>query len=194
MYVFKGISGYITVLGLMILEGIGFPIPSEVIMPLVGYFSKLGYLDIVIGVLIGTTGSLIGSIIDYYLALKLGPKFVRKFGRYIMFDEEKERKLSIWFQKHGVVTVFGFRFIPEFRALISFPAGLAGMNLAKFLIFTFLGHLIWDSSLAYAGFLLYQQVNYVITLAERFSIVLLVVFIIAVAIYILYRLKFTSHS
>jgi membrane protein DedA with SNARE-associated domain len=194
MYVFKGISGYITILALMILEGIGFPIPSEVIMPLVGYFSKLGYLDIVVGVLIGTIGSLMGSIVDYYLALKLEPKFVRKFGRYVMFDEEKERLLNIWFQKYGVAAVFGFRFIPEFRALISFPAGLAGMNLAKFLIFTFLGHLIWDSSLAYAGFELYQQVDYVITLAEKFSEVILIVFIIAVATYILYRLKFTSRS
>jgi membrane protein DedA with SNARE-associated domain len=163
-------------------------------MPLVGYFSKLGYLDIVVGVLIGTIGSLMGSIVDYYLALKLGPKFVRKFGRYVMFDEEKERLLNIWFQKYGVAAVFGFRFVPEFRALISFPAGLAGMNLAKFLIFTFLGHLIWDSSLAYAGFELYQQVDYVITLAEKFSEVILIVFIIAVATYILYRLKFTSRS
>jgi Uncharacterized membrane-associated protein len=141
MYVFKGISGYITILALMILEGIGFPIPSEVIMPLVGYFSKLGYLDIVVGVLIGTIGSLMGSIVDYYLALKLGPKFVRKFGRYVMFDEEKERLLNIWFQKYGVVAVFGFRFVPEFRALIWGSSRVDRWDgLAKFLIFTFLGH------------------------------------------------------
>ncbi|BCU69355.1 DedA family protein [Stygiolobus caldivivus] len=194
MYVFKGISGYLTILALMILEGIGFPVPSEVIMPLVGYFSKLGYLDLLGGVLVGTLGSLTGSIVDYYLALKLGPTFVRKFGKYVMLDTEKEAKLVNWFNRHGILAVFGFRFVPKFRALISFPAGLARMNFVIFIVFTFLGHFIWDISLAYAGFSLYNNINYIIMLAEKFSEVLLIVTLVLIAIYVIYKYKFTSRS
>ena len=184
MFTFKGLSGYILILSLMILEGTGLPIPSEVIMPLTGYFSKLGYINFVIGVLMGTLGSLIGSIIDYFLSLKFGPFFIRKFGKYIMLTEEREKKLMVWFQKYGAFAVFSFRFVPEFRALISIPAGLVKMNLIKFIVFTFLGHLIWDVSLAFIGFVFYDKIDYVISLAEKFGDIVLVITVVVVAYYV----------
>ena len=80
-YVFKGPLGYGLVFVLMVLEGMSLPVPSEVVMPLVGYYASLGLMDPVLGVLIGTFGSLAGSLIDYYIAYYLGIPFLLRYGR-----------------------------------------------------------------------------------------------------------------
>lgn len=190
MYVFQGIQGYALILGLMILEGIGLPIPSEVIMPLTGYYSHLGAINLVGGIFLGSLGSLIGSIIDYFIGLKLGLPFLKRYGRFIGVTEGRLNRLNAWFNRYGDISVFSLRFVPEIRALISFPAGIAAMNLAKFIIFTFAGHIIWDTALATAGYVFYDQINYVISLAEKLSIYVFIVFIVVIILLIMYlRLK-----
>lgn len=194
MYVFQGLQGYGLILGLMILEGIGLPVPSEVIMPYVGYSARIGGIDIILGIVIGSLGSLIGSIIDYFIGLKLGLPFLKKYGKVFGITEERLEKLNLWFKKYGDITVFSLRFVPEIRALISFPAGIAAMSFVRFLIFTFAGHMIWDSILAIAGYLLYEQINYVISLAEKSGIYIFGVFVVvAIGIIIVY-LKRSGHS
>lgn len=187
LYVFQGTQGYLFLLVLMIGEGIGLPIPSEVIMPLVGYYSFENQLNLFLGILTGTLGSLIGSIIAYVIGYKLGLPFLSKYGKYFLIDNQKILKLHSWFVKYGDFAVFGFRFVPEFRALISYPAGIAQMRLLKFLIFTLLGHSIWDIALSLLGYHYAQDVNYVITLADKFGIYALGITLILIVIYIILR-------
>jgi len=178
---------YLSIFLLMILEGIGFPVPSEVIIPLVGYYSRQGQIDFLTGILIGTLGSLSGSLIDFFIGYKLGYPFLKRYGKYFLIDDKKLEKLIIWFSRFGVLAVFFFRFVPEIRALISFPAGIAKMRLVKFVIPTFLGHFIWDFALGWLGYLFYYQINYIITFAERISELILILFIIAIVSYVVYR-------
>ncbi len=180
---------YALVFGLMILEGIGLPVPSEVIMPYVGYFSRLGSMNLVAGISAGTLGSLVGSIVDYYIALKLGLPFLYKYGKLIRLDEGRLALLNKWFERYGAYAVFGFKFVPEIRALISLPAGLARMDLLRFIVFTFLGHLIWDSALAALGYVYYSQVGFITHLLETYSVYLLVVGVIAAVLIVVYGLK-----
>ncbi|ARM76884.1 DedA family protein [Acidianus manzaensis] len=186
MYEFQGVIGYFSILGLMILEGIGFPIPSEIIMPLTGYYSHQGSLNLFLAVLVGSLGSLTGSIIDYFIGLKLGLPFLKKYGKIFRLTEDKLERLNGWFAKHGSLSVFSLRFVPEIRALISFPAGIASMSLLKFIVFTFAGHIIWDSVLSVLGYIFYNQINYVIMLAEKSDYYILGAFIVVLVIGIIY--------
>ncbi|WP_243675790.1 hypothetical protein [Vulcanisaeta distributa] len=92
-YAFKGLYGYALVFVLMVLEGMSLPIPSEVVMPLVGYYASLGFIDPVLGVLIGTFGSLIGSLIDYYIAYYLGIPFLLRYGGLFGLDRRRLNSL-----------------------------------------------------------------------------------------------------
>lgn len=186
-YVFKGPLGYGLVFVLMILEGMSLPVPSEVIMPLVGYYASLGFIDPVLGVLLGTLGSLVGSLIDYYIAYYLGIPFLLRYGRLFGIDKGKLDLLSRWFNRYGMAAVFGFRFLPGFRALISFPAGLAGMRVAGFIAVTFLGHLIWDSILVYIGYAFVDKWSFIISLIDRYLYVVAVIAMIVIVIYIVMR-------
>ncbi|AAY79702.1 DedA family protein [Sulfolobus acidocaldarius] len=183
-------TNYLIIFSLMILEGIGFPIPSEVIMPYTGYYSRTGNMDLFLGIIVGTLGSLVGSIIDYYIAFKLGLPFLKRYGKLFRLTSKRLDRLNGWFKKYGNYAVFGFRFVPEIRALISFPAGLAAMNIFNFLILTFLGHLIWDSTLAILGYIYYYQIGFLITKLEQAAYYLVgagVIIIIAILIIALFR-------
>ncbi|WP_243675789.1 hypothetical protein [Vulcanisaeta distributa] len=85
--------------------------------------------------------------------------------------------------------MFGFRFLPGFRALISFPAGLAAMRIASFIAVTFLGHLIWDSILVYIGYAFAAQWSLIIGLIDRYLYVVAVVVAIVIVVYIVLRLR-----
>ena len=188
-YIFQGLQGYLTLLVLMIGEGTGLPIPSEVIMPYVGYSAYLGGISLYLGFLVGTIGSFIGSLIAYFIGYKLGYPFLKKYGRYVLIDSQRLDRLHQWFLKYGDPAVFGFRFVPELRALISYPAGVAGMGLLRFSLFTFLGHSIWDLALVILGYNLHSQIDYVISLAEKFGIFALGITILIAVVYIVWKIK-----
>jgi membrane protein DedA with SNARE-associated domain len=144
--------GYAGLFILMTLESASLPIPSEVVLPLAGYAVYLGKMNLWLAVADGTLALLVGALIDYYLALKLGrPVVYRLMGRVGVSAarlDDGER----WMSSKGASTVFIARFIPGLRAAISIPAGLLRMKLRTFVILTSLGSFLWSFILIYIGY------------------------------------------
>ncbi|MDC3168966.1 DedA family protein [Prochlorococcus sp. AH-716-E17] len=153
----NSIIAYITICLAMFLENIIPPIPSEIIMPLGGFFVYQQKLNFYILVFWGVFGTILGSMPWYYLGKLVNEKrisnFLDKRGKYIGITSNDLVKSRRWFDKYGVSLVFWGRLVPGIRTLISVPAGMELMPLRKFLIWTSLGSLIWVSILTYAGFL-----------------------------------------
>ncbi len=151
---------YFTITLLMTVESSFIPFPSEVVIPPAAYIaSKEGsHLNIFLVVLFGTLGALLGAYINYALAYFLGRPLLHKFadskiGRLLLLSSEKVQKAEDYFQTHGKTATFIGRLIPGIRQLISLPAGLAKMNLLTFSLFTFLGAGIWNTILAFLGYI-----------------------------------------
>ncbi|BCS91760.1 MAG: DedA family protein [Metallosphaera javensis (ex Sakai et al. 2022)] len=181
---------YIYIFALMVLEGMSLPIPSEIVMPLVGYYSTKGLLDPYLGIVIGTVGSLVGSLIDYYIALELGVPFLHRYGKFFKLTPDKLDALSRWFAKYGTQSVFLFRFVPAFRALISFPAGLSKMRLPLFIVATFAGHLIWDTVLVYIGIYFSSTWQVIISVLDKYLYGVAIATAIIIVVYILIKGNF----
>lgn len=133
------------------------PIPSEVIFPLAGFIgfkSNFTYLQTFFMAICGALGATIGAVIIYFISLKLGRLAIIKMGKYIFVSEQKIEAAERWFDKYGIYAVLLGRMAPGVRELISVPAGIAKMPIAKFTLFTFLGSLIWSVILVFAGYLL----------------------------------------
>ena len=145
--------GYIGIFLLMFLESTFFPFPSEIIMIPAGYLAYQGEMNIYMIVLIGILGSVVGALLNYYLAMTLGRKFLIKYGKYFFIKEQTLTKLDTFFAKHGEISTFTGRLIPGIRQLISLPAGLARMNIAKFSLYTAIGAGIWVVVLVGVGYL-----------------------------------------
>ncbi len=155
---------YLLVLGFMIIESSFIPFPSEVIVPPAAYLAcTKGDVDIYAVVGLATAGAIIGALINYYLSVWIGRPIVYKFansriGHACLIDREKVDKAERYFDEHGAVSTFIGRLIPAVRQLISIPAGLARMNIGKFVIFTALGAGVWNCILAGLGYWLGKTV------------------------------------
>ena len=148
-----GDMGYLGIFLLMFLESTFFPFPSEIIMIPAGYLAFKGEMSLTIIILVGILGSVAGALLNYYLAMTFGRKFILKYGKYFFIKEETLAKLDTFFTKHGEISTFTGRLIPGIRQLISLPAGLAGMNIAKFSFYTAIGAGIWVIVLVILGYL-----------------------------------------
>ena len=148
---------YLTICLAMFLENIIPPIPSEIIMPLGGFFVYQQKLNPYFLVFWGLFGTILGSLPWYYLGKLVNEKrlsnFLDKRGKYLGISSNDLIKSKRWFERYGVFLVFWGRLVPGIRTLISVPAGIELMPLRQFLIWTTLGSLIWITLLTYAGYL-----------------------------------------
>lgn len=172
---------YWTITLLMAIESSFIPFPSEVVVPPAAYKAAGGNsdLNVFLVVIFATIGANIGAIINYYIAYFVGRPLVYKFansrfGHMCLIDEEKVRHAEEYFRKHGAASTFFGRLIPAVRQLISIPAGLAGMKMGPFLLYTTLGAGIWNAILATLGYLIYRftdlkTTNDVYVMATKYS-------------------------
>ena len=151
---------YTNITLLMTIESSFIPFPSEIVIPPAAYVASKpeSDLNIFLVVLFGTLGAIIGALINYYLALWLGRPIVYKFadsklGHLLLLSSDKIKKAEDYFNDHGKVSTFIGRLVPGIRQLISIPAGLAKMNLGSFILYTTLGAGIWNTILAFIGYL-----------------------------------------
>ncbi len=150
---------YFWITVLMAVESSFIPFPSEVVVPPAAYFASTpgSNLNIYLVVVFATLGAIIGALVNYYLAVWIGRPLVYKFansrfGHMCLINEDKVIKAEQYFDRHGAVSTFIGRLIPAVRQLISIPAGLARMNLGKFVLYTSLGAGIWNAVLATLGY------------------------------------------
>jgi len=149
-----GENGLFAVFGLMLLESMGIPIPSEAISPFAGYLVSRGQMGLFGAVAAGVLGNIVGSWVAYFIGLWGGRELWFKYGRYVGVRAHHLTVAEKWFDRYGELTVFISRCLPVVRTFISFPAGTARMNFAKFTFYTLLGCVPWVFALTYLGYLL----------------------------------------
>jgi membrane protein DedA with SNARE-associated domain len=146
---------------LMLLENVFPPIPSELIMPLAGFTAARGDLSLLGVIVAGSIGSLAGALLWYGIGRWLGldrlKGFAARHGRWLTLSPEDLDQAQGFFTRHGGKAVLLGRLVPGVRTLISVPAGIVGMPLPPFLLWTGIGTVVWTALLAGAGYLLESQ-------------------------------------
>ncbi|HVH64379.1 MAG TPA: DedA family protein [Candidatus Dormibacteraeota bacterium] len=153
---------------LMIAESCGFPFPSEIIMPTSGLLAATGHLNLIAAIVAGALANLVGSLIAYGLAARFGKPLLLGPGRYIGIRAHHLELAEGWFHRWGLVAVLLGRVLPVIRTYISFPAGLARVEIVRFSALTFIGALPWCAALALVGYVLgknYDRVSHPIEYA-----------------------------
>lgn len=176
--------GYPAVFAAAFLETIFPPIPSEVIFPLVGFIAQnrgLGLENTIGMATVGALGSTAGAVVIYFVSAKVGRIAIVRFGKRVGIREQEIEKAERWFEKYGSIAVFTARMIPGIREIISIPAGIGQMNLAKFVGYTFAGSLLWCTILTLTGYYLgeawssfSQQASYAFTIVTFIVIAVIV--------------------
>jgi membrane protein DedA with SNARE-associated domain len=154
--------GYGMVVLLMTVESSFIPFPSEIVIPPAAWKAAQGELSLAGVVAAGIAGSILGALINYGLARYLGRALLYRLAdtraaHFLLVDRHSLEKAEAYFLKYGKSSTFIGRLIPAIRQLISLPAGLAGMRMRDFLLYTVLGSGIWTVILALLGYHLYSR-------------------------------------
>ena len=177
------------------LENLFPPIPSEAVLPLAGFSASKGELSLVLVIVWATVGSVVGAVILYYIGAALGRERVREWAKKIplmkVSDVDKTEK---WFLKYQNKTVFWGRMLPIFRSLISIPAGIEKMPIKKFIPYTVLGSLIWNSALVGAGYALGERWEKVEQYAGTLQNVVIVLVVLGAGWFVYSKLKKKTTS
>ena len=193
--------GYTAIGAAMFLENLFPPIPSELIMPLGGFYVQQGQLSFIPVVLAGLIGTVIGTLPWYGIGRLINEEriehWLERHGRWIGISPADLVRSHKWFGRYGTLLVFWGRLLPGIRTLISVPAGIELMPFVPFLLWTTAGSLIWTLLLTLAGFALgegYSNVEVWIEPVSKIIKVGLVVAAFAVAVWLGLRIWRRRHT
>jgi membrane protein DedA with SNARE-associated domain len=148
--------GYVAVFLLMVAESACIPIPSELIMTFAGALAAGAvagtHLNLVGVILAGAAGNVVGSYIAWAVGRYGGQAALRRWGRRLRVSDHDLDRANRWFDRYGPRAVLIGRLLPVVRTFISLPAGIAGMDPARFGIYTTIGCIPWTAALGYAGY------------------------------------------
>ena len=194
-----GAVGYLGVLVAMAIESAMIPLPSELILPFAGFLvsdptaverltgGQWNYWLVVIAATIGNTT---GSLIAYGIGAWGGRPFLERYGRYLLIRPHEIELAEQFFEKYGAATAFFSRLLPIVRTFISFPAGVARMNLAKFVIYSTAGAFIWSAILVELGVLFGERWTDIRHALQPFDLLIAVVVFVAIGLFIWWRIGF----
>ena len=185
--------GYVGIALLMFLENLFPPIPSELIMPLAGFTIAQRKMEFFPVIFAGVLGTMLGALPWYYVGKLIGEENIKrlanKYGKWISISSRDIEKADNWFDRHGEKAVFFGRLVPGIRTLISLPAGLSGMSLIPFLIYSTIGTTLWVGFLTFAGYKLGENYEVVEHYIDPISKIVLVVLIVAFIVWVVRKRK-----
>ncbi len=183
-------AGYWGASILMALESMVAPVPSEAVMPFVGFLVADGKWNVFLAIGFTSIGSIVGSLISYYMGFYGGKPVVLKVGKYLLLDVHDLEITERFFNKHsGTLALFFSRFIPVIRHLISIPAGMGKMPLVPFLLATLFGATIWNSFLLFLGVKLRENWGVVQKYSHQVDLVVVILLVLFVGWFVFSRLR-----
>ncbi len=176
-------GSYPLVFLLMTLESALIPIPSEVVMPFTGFLVQAGRMDYWLSVASGVAGNLVGSLIAYYIGLKVGWKPLKR----VPLLEMKIGHAESFMDRYGRWAVLLGRVTPAIRTVISLPAGMSEMGIGEFIAFTVMGSIPWNMALVYSGMVLGEHWEVVSEYLDAAAVLIILLILVYLAVTLMNR-------
>ena len=187
--------GYLAVFVLSFISAMGLPVGAEVAIIYGGVLAsgqipnEPHHLNLVAVIVLATVAEVLGSLAGYLIGYFGGRPLVDRFGKYVLLTHKDLDRAEAWFARRGEPVVLFGRFIPLLRSFVSFAAGLGEMAFAKFTLYTVIGCAIWCTILTSIGYGLGSSYSHVLKAFSDVGYVLGALFIIAVVVLFLHRLR-----
>jgi membrane protein DedA with SNARE-associated domain len=165
----------------LILDSFGIPIPSEVLLAIGGALAASGRFNIWAVFIIGVAAQLIGGLIGYAIGKYGGRPILERYGKYVLISSSDLDKTHVAFEKYGAVLTMVGRCVPLIRGLIAYPAGIAGMPLKKFMLYTTIGSAVWTALFVWIGFTIGENLAFIEPWIHELTLVIVLLVIAGVA-------------
>ena len=180
--------GYLCVFILVLIEYANAPLPSEVVLPLVGFLIADGHMKFIPALIVSIVAGTLGSLINYMIG-----RYFREWTIRVIISKSEKLEKSLhesmkWINKYGNLSVMVGRVIPLIRTVIAIPAGLVKMPIGKYILFSSIGIGVWNGILISMGVVFAGNIEKIATLLKNYSVIMLVL-IIALIVVIMLRNK-----
>jgi membrane protein DedA with SNARE-associated domain len=180
--------GYLAVIGLLLLEDFGVPVPGETVLILAAVYAGTGRLNIVLVALLGFCGAVLGDNLGFALGHFGGRRLALRYGRYVFLTPERLDKATLFFERHGGKVIVIARFVEGLRQANGIIAGMSGMPWKRFLVFNAIGAALWVGTWTTIGYFSGSHINTIYDAAARYSTYLLAALAVLLVAYIARRL------
>ncbi len=184
--------GYPGVFALMMIEGFGVPIPSEVTMPFSGFLATAAggnKFTVPTAILVGAVGEVTGSVIAYWLGYLGGRPVLERYGRVILVSTEELEKAERWFGRYGDWVVIVTRLLPAARGFVPLPAGVVRMPFWRFFAYIVVGSAVWCTVLTLIGHALGQHWNTISNDLRQYDVIIIVLVVLLIVFVLFKRLQ-----
>ena len=189
-----GQLGYFGVFLVIGLEYACFPIPSEIVLPFVGMSIAQTSLSFFPTFMVSIFAGLSGSLVCYLIGLYGGVTFLNKLCLRHSGLQKATDTFNNWFTHYGRWAVLFSRVIPLTRTYISLFAGVNGMPLLEFFLYSATGIALWNLVLMSLGFYLGHNWNLIEGILNTYSNIILVLLVLFVICFILYKWRKTQKE
>jgi membrane protein DedA with SNARE-associated domain len=161
--------GYLAVVGLVLIEDFGVPVPGETILILAAVYAGTGRLNIALVGLLAFCGAVLGDNIGFAVGHFGGRRLAERYGRYVFLTRERLDRATSFFERHGGKIIVVARFVEGLRQANGIIAGTTGMRWARFLLFNAIGAALWVATWTSVGYLSGSHLNTIYDTATRYS-------------------------
>ena len=179
--------GYAVVFLFVAVESLGIPLPGETVLVTAAALAALGHLSIWWVIAIAAAGGIMGDAAGYWIGRLGGLALLKRYGRFIGFDEHKLEKVHSFFSRHGSKAVFFGRFIALLRTWAALLAGTAEMPYGVFTLYNVLGGIAWASVFGTLGYVFGRSLPLLERYIGQASLALVLLIALVVALWLGWR-------
>lgn len=173
----------------LVVDSLGVPIPSEVLIPLGTILAEQGRFNLWIIFVLGTAAQVVGGLISYWIGRRGGLPAAEKFGRYVLVSHHDLERTHAVFAKYGRWMTAVGRCLPVIRGLVGYPAGIAEMPVGEFVLWTTFGAAVWTGILMFLGHILSSRLGLIDQIMNKFSLLIIALLIVGIIYHFRHALR-----
>jgi len=179
--------GYAVVFLFVAIESLGIPLPGETVLVTAAALAALGHLSIWWVIAIAAAGGIMGDAAGYWIGRIGGLALLKRYGRFVHFDEHKLERVQSFFSRHGSKAVFFGRFIALLRTWAALLAGTAEMPYGVFTLYNVLGGITWATLFGTLGYVFGRSLPLLERYIGQASLALVLLIALVVALWLGWR-------
>lgn len=118
---------YAAIFGVLLLCGMGLPLPEEIPILTAGVLASSGHLRPWWALGTCLFGIIAGDSFIYYLGRRWGPRVLEHRSARKLLNADRQQKIMKYFDRYGARIIFVARFLPGIRAPLFLTAGMMGV-------------------------------------------------------------------
>ena len=171
------------------LESFLIPIPSEVVLPFGGFLASTGALAFWGVVAVATLGNMIGCLIGYVVGRHGGRPLLERYGRYVLVFPVDIIRFDDLIRRRGRTVAFIARVLPGVRTFSSVIIGSFNIRFSVFFWYTLVGSFLWNLPLAYVGYKVGKNWNFLRPYIHKFDILIVILGLVVVGYFLYHQIR-----